>query len=88
MASAPATDRAGQQRQQRKTRDRALVLVIAGFLLLMPPFVGIFEIEAHLFGVPVALVYLFTVWAGLIVGAARLAASLRVSEDRTGAGGS
>ena len=75
-------DRAGLQRRQRKTRDRALILTLVGLVLLMPPIAGVFQVPGRVFGVPLALVYLFIVWALLIAGAARLApALLQTAED-------
>ena len=70
-------DRAGEYRRRRKTRDRALILLLIGLALLMPPLAKIFQIDAKLAGVPATLIYLFVVWAVLIIGAARLARPLR-----------
>ena len=42
----------------------------------MPPLAGIFEIEARIFGLPATLLYLFVVWAVLIVGTALLSRRL------------
>lgn len=66
--------------RHRKARDRALVLPLAGALLLTPPVAGIFQVEATVGGVPFLLVYLFAVWAGLIAGAAALARRLSEAE--------
>lgn len=77
-------DRAGEERRDRRTRDRSLVLLILGLVLLMPPIAGVFHIEARLFGVPVTLLYLFTVWGALILLARRI--SLAVSADGADAG--
>ena len=74
-------DRASDHRRNRKTRDRALVLLIAGLALLMPPLAGVFELDAKLAGVPVTLIYLFVVWALLIAGAAALSRRLRDSDE-------
>lgn len=60
----------------RKRRDRAAVLTIVGTILLMPPIAGAMESELRLFGVPLAVVYVFSVWAALIVGTALLAPRL------------
>lgn len=65
----------------RKTRDRAMVLPAVGLILLMPPIAGIFLLDGRIGGVPVALAYLFLVWAGLIAGAAALAGRLRADLD-------
>jgi len=74
-------DRAEQNRRNRKTRDRALILLLLGIALLTPPLAGIAEIDAKIGGVPVTLIYLFVVWALLIAGARYLAGSLRAGAD-------
>lgn len=61
---------------QRKARDRAVILPALGLILLMPPFAGVFEVDVKLGGVPVILIYLFVVWAALILGAFRLSRRL------------
>ena len=60
----------------RRVRDRALVLLILGAVLLMPPGAQIFQIEAKIGGIPVGLAVLFLIWAGLILGARASAAAL------------
>ncbi|MEM1161521.1 MAG: hypothetical protein AAGJ28_11350 [Pseudomonadota bacterium] len=74
-------DRVGQNRRNRKTRDRSLILLFVGIALLMPPLAAIAQIDAKLGGVPVTLIYLFAVWAALIAGARLLAPSLRSEDD-------
>lgn len=60
----------------RKAHERALLLPFLGMLLLLPPVAGIFQLDVRLFGVPLAALYLFTVWAVLIVLAAVLSRPL------------
>lgn len=55
--------------RSHRTRERALVLVVLGIALLMPPMATTFHLELKIGGVPVALIYLFLVWAALIAGA-------------------
>ena len=74
-------DRAGAYQRARKTQDRALVLVLIGLALLMPPVAGVFHVEDKWFWIPGTLVYLFVVWAALILAAARLSKSLQADED-------
>jgi len=69
-------DRTDQQLFQRKTRDQSLALVLIGAVLLMPPVVSVCLIDGRLFGIPAPLVYMFTVWSLLVVGAALLSRSL------------
>ena len=77
-------DRAGQHRRLRKTRDRSLVLLLCGLIMVMPPVAGVFHLDARILGVPVTLVYLFVVWAVLIAAAAFLSSRLHdaPTEDR------
>ena len=70
-------DRADQPLLHRKTRDRALILPLAGLILLTPPVAGIFQLDAKIAGLPFTGVYLFVVWALLIAGAAALSRRLR-----------
>jgi len=77
-------DRAGQHRRDRKTRDRALILLLIGLALVMPPVAGVFHLDTKLGGIPVTLIYLFVVWALLILGALRLAGALRAMGGASG----
>lgn len=69
--------RTDQPLRDSKVRDRALVLVLVGALLLISPLAGMFQIDIKLAGVPFTLVYLFVVWAMLIAGAVALSRLLR-----------
>ncbi|MGJ3259221.1 MAG: hypothetical protein ACFE0S_06405 [Rhodospirillales bacterium] len=73
-------DNADLQLTRRKIRDRSIALLLLGVVLLMPPLVRIAQIDTNVFGLPFALVYLFAVWALLVLGAALLARPLRDSE--------
>ena len=75
-------DRAGQDRRNRKTRDRALIVLLIGIALLMPPMAGIFHLDTKILGLPATLVYLFSVWAGLIIATAILSRALRKANDQ------
>jgi hypothetical protein len=65
----------------RKTRDRALVLLLVGCLLLTPPLAGIFQLDFRVLGIPFTGFYLFAVWGGLIAGAAVLSRRMQSSTD-------
>jgi len=67
----------------RRARDRSAVLLFIGVVLMLPPLAGIGLSDKLLFGIPVTLLYVFVVWAGLIVGGAVLAKPLRAF-DRPG----
>ena len=75
--SRPEPGHADQLLPDSKVRDRALVLPLVGGLLLLSPLAGIFQLDVKLFGVPFTLIYLFTVWAALILGAVSLSRRLR-----------
>ncbi len=69
-------DRAQKQLWQRKLRDRSVVVLILGAVLLLPPVGSIALVDAALFGLPVPIIYVFAVWALLIAAAASLARGL------------
>lgn len=54
---------------RRKLESAALFLTILGAMLIMPPLAEVFQIERRIFGVPAEVIYLFLVWAGLVLGA-------------------
>ena len=64
-----------------KTSDRALILPLVGCLLLTPPLAGIFQLDIRILGIPFTGVYLFGVWAALIVGAAVLSRRVQQRAD-------
>ena len=68
------------QLRHRKMRDRAMVLLITGVLLLTPPIAGIFLMDSKINGIPVTLIYISAVWAFLILGARLLARRLPAAE--------
>ena len=67
---------------ERKTGDRASVLLLVGCLLLTPPLAGIFQLDIKVLGIPFTGFYLFAVWGGLIAGAAALSRRMLKSIDR------
>jgi len=66
----------------RKTNDRASILLLVGCLLLTPPLAGIFQLDTKIWGIPFTGFYLFAVWGGLIAGAAALSRRMQKSIDR------
>jgi Kef-type K+ transport system membrane component KefB len=54
---------------RRKLESAALFLTIAGALLIMPPLAVVFQVHRRFLGVPAEVIYLFLVWAALILGA-------------------
>jgi hypothetical protein len=77
---APAALRpSGDPFRGHRARDAALVLPLAGLVLVAPPAINLFLADVTVFGAPLIGVYLFVVWALLIFGAQRL--SRRLGED-------
>ena len=66
---------------RQKLRDAALLLPLMGLLLFMPPFVGLLKGPGEIAGVPALVVYIFVVWAGLIVLGVLLSRRLSVADD-------
>ncbi len=64
----------------RRLKDIAVIAPIFGFLLLIPPVIGLFATEATVFGAPLVLVYLFVIWLALILIAAILSKRLSKAE--------
>lgn len=52
-----------------RRRDAAFILPAFGTLVLLPPFLNLFNRGLLVFGIPLEAVYLFTVWLALILGA-------------------
>ena len=75
------TQRPRQFLSSRRARDRSTVLLALGIALLVSPMAGIFQLSAKLGGIPVTLIYLFAVWALLILGALLLSNKLSSSDS-------
>jgi len=56
--------------------DAAVALPLFGLFLLMPPLIGLFASHLDIGGVPLIVIYVFGIWAALIVCAALLARRL------------
>ncbi len=52
----------------RKREHTALMLPIAGALLIVPPLLTLFTAPYRMFGAPLETIYLFAVWIAMIVG--------------------
>lgn len=49
-------------RQSQRNRDLAFLVPLGGLLLLMPPYISIFDRPAFLAGIPLLPAYIFTIW--------------------------
>lgn len=77
--------------ERGKIVSAALLLTVAGAMLIMPPLALVFQWHMRLFGLPVAVIYIFVVWAALVAGARALARRMpadppSAGEDGGGAG--
>jgi len=79
--SDPVDDLAARALIQRKRRDQALILPLAGIFLFLSPLIGIFASAGKIAGIPAILLYLPVIWIALIVVAFRLS---RCIEDDSG----
>ena len=60
----------------RRLRDLATVLPLALLLLVVPPYIRIFDQDSWLGGVPLLLVYIFGLWALVILASGLLSRGL------------
>ncbi len=51
----------------RKLENSAFVIAIFGAVLLLPPLITVFNVKLLIFGIPLIIIYLFTVWIMLII---------------------
>jgi len=51
---------------QKKMENAAFFLPFLGVALVVPPILSVFSVATKIFGIPLLVVYIFTVWLGLI----------------------
>lgn len=64
--------------------DRALVLMFVTFILLTPPIIGIFDIPALVFGIPLLHVYCYATWLAAIACGGWLATRMNAGQAEAG----
>lgn len=62
------------------TRDAASLLPVAATVLLLPPFIVVFAAPVLIAGIPLIVVYVFGVWAAIVLCAWLLARNLAVAD--------
>lgn len=67
-----------------RAQNAAVVVPLAGLLLLMPPFISLFATPARLFGIPIVVLYMFGIWAALVLLTWRLTRRLDESPPPPG----
>lgn len=50
-----------------RLRDAAVVVPVSGLLLLMPPILQLFAVPVTVLGIPLVVLFLFGVWAVLVL---------------------
>ena len=65
-------------------RDAATILPFLAVALIIPPLVLIFTAPIRLAGIPLIVVYLFTVWAAIIAAAYLVSRRLKPETDEGG----
>ncbi|WP_118134025.1 hypothetical protein [Oceanicella sp. SM1341] len=73
---APGPDPGADRHRGRQLQDRALVLPLVAVFLFMPPAIRLFAGPQTLLGLPVIVLYVFGVWALLVLCAFRLSRGL------------
>lgn len=66
------------------TRDAATVLPFVAVFLFLPPVILVFAAPALIFGIPLIVVYIYGVWAAVILAALLLARRLERAEREAG----
>jgi hypothetical protein len=60
--------------------DRACFLALLTFLLLSPPILTLFGTGSRIFGVPLLIVYCFTIWLAAILAGRHISRNLGAAE--------
>lgn len=76
-----APDLAERAFRRRRRQDAALVLPIFGVVLLVSPVFGIFTKDITIAGIPLPILYVFSVWITLILLAKRMSRLLTKGDE-------
>jgi hypothetical protein len=68
----------------QSARDAATLLPVVAAVLLLPPFILVFAAPAHIAGIPLIVVYVFGVWAAVILCAFLVARRLKTPDGADG----
>jgi hypothetical protein len=58
-----------------RARDAAILLPFAASILFLPPFILLFAAPVAVAGIPLIVIYIFAVWAAIVLAAWRVARS-------------
>lgn len=70
----------GARTEPRRTREAALILPVIGLALFTPPLIQLFASDLSVVGAPLIVVYIFAVWAALIIAARIMSRRLTAEE--------
>jgi hypothetical protein len=70
------------QPNRTRIRDAVALMVVCGTWLVMPPVLSVVNQPTTVLGVPTIVVFIFAVWAGLILATRFLARRSEQSSDR------
>lgn len=70
----------GSRSDESRHRDAAFAVPLFGTVLLLPLFINLFNRKLAIWGVPLEVIYLFTIWLGLICGAIWLSRHLHIPD--------
>ena len=65
----------------KRTSERLVALFLLGVVLMFTPALGVFNQPVRLLGMPLLYLYLFVVWAALILVTAAVARSIGLDEE-------
>lgn len=65
----------------KRTSERLVALFLLGVLLMLPPMLGVFNQQVRAVGVPLLYLYLFVVWAVLILLTAAVVRSIGIDDE-------
>lgn len=72
--------------RRRKLVAALFVLTVGSTLLVLPPFVHLFNHPGHFFGIPKIVAYLFAIWALMIAATGVLNIAVGRKRSRKGEG--
>lgn len=68
---------------RKRSEGFAFFLPVVGAMLVMPPIVMLFDVDANVFGFPLIVAYMFAVWLFLVVASLILTRGLpRAGSDQ------
>lgn len=70
-----------ERKPAASVQDAAVVVPLAALVLFMPPFISLFAAPVSIFGIPLVVLYMFGVWAVLILLTRWLTRRLAASGD-------